>query len=294
MTEMTWGILGGLGCGLAWGTLSLLARSLSGTIPPVGITAVRSILGGGILLVWALATGRGREIAEMPLWVVLTLWTAMVIAMGFGDTMFFASMDYLGVTRALTLTMINPLLTTLVGIGLLGEPVTLPRGLGMLLVVGGLMLVISGKGESGGERRGSMRRGLRLVLLAAGSWAVSAVMMKPAFQAVSVMAAAAVRVPAAGLVLWLTPWTRGVPAALAATTRGERLRLGAICVLSAVGSLLFTTGIKYGGVAVGNVLSATSPLFTLPFEVLVLGRSPSRQTAVGAVVTVAGIGLMNL
>jgi uncharacterized membrane protein len=294
MSEMSWGILGGLGCGLTWGAVSLLVRSLSGTITPVGITAVRSILGGAILLVLALFTGRGREMAEMPLWVVLTLWCSIIIAMGFGDTMFFASMDHLGVTRALTLTMVNPLLTTVVGIGLLGEPVTLLRGLGMLLVVGGLVLVISGKGDSGGERRGSMQRGLRLVFLASVSWAISAVMMKPAFQAVSVMAAAAVRVPAAGLILWLTPWTRGVPSALAATTRGERLRLGVICILSAVGSLFFTTGIKYGGVAVGNVLSATAPLFTLPFEVMVLGRRPSRQTALGAVVTIAGIGLMNM
>ncbi|HSB68517.1 MAG TPA: DMT family transporter [Candidatus Methylomirabilis sp.] len=294
MSDITWGILGGLGTGLTWGTISLLVRSLSGTIAPVGITAMRSVLGGGILLLVAVVTGYGGEIARMPLWVVLTLWGSIIIAMGFGDTMFFVSMDHLGVTRALTLTMINPLLTTVVGIGLLGEPVTPLRALGMLLVVGGLALVISGKGEAAGERRGSTRRGLRLVCLAAGSWAVSAIIMKPAFQAVSVMAAAAVRIPAAGVVLWLTPWTRGVPAALVRATRQERLRLGAICLLSAVGSLLFTTGIKYGGVAVGNVLSATSPLFTLPFEVWVLGRRASRQTAFGALVTVSGIGLMNL
>ena len=294
MTEMTLGILGGLGSGLTWGTISLLVRSLSGTIAPVGITAVRSILGGGILLVVALATGHGGEIARMPLWVVLTLWSAIIIAMGFGDTAFFASMDHLGVTRALTLTMINPLLTTVVGVGLLREPVTPPRALGMLLVVGGLALVISGEGEGGGERRGSTRRGLRLVFMAAGAWALSAILMKPAFQAVSVVAAAAVRIPAAGVVLWLTPWTRGVPAALGKTTREERLRLGVICILSAVGSLFWTTGIKYGGVAVGNVLSSTAPLFTLPFEVIVLGRRPSLLTVIGAVVTITGICLMNL
>ena len=294
MSDLTWGILGGLGTGLTWGTISLLVQSLSGTIAPVGITAMRSILGGAVLLLVAVVTGYGGEIAAMPLWVVLTLWSSIIIAMGFGDTMFFVSMDYLGVTRALTLTMINPLLTTVAGVGLLGEPVTPLRALGMLLVVGGLALVISGKGETAGDRRGSTRRGLRLVCLAAGAWAVSAIIMKPAFQAVSVMAAAAVRIPAAGVVLWLTPWTRGVPAALARATRQERLRLGVICLLSAVGSLLFTTGIKYGGVAVGNVLSATSPLFTLPFEVWVLGRRASRQTALGALVTVTGIGLMNL
>jgi drug/metabolite transporter (DMT)-like permease len=80
-----------------------------------------------------------------------------------------------------------------------------------------------------------------------------------------------------------------------ATSRPEELaRLAVICLLSAASALLFITGVKYGGVAVGTVLSATSPLFTIPLEILVLGRRPSRRTILGAVVTVAGIGLMNL
>jgi drug/metabolite transporter (DMT)-like permease len=47
-------------------------------------------------------------------------------------------------------------------------------------------------------------------------------------------------------------------------------------------------------VVVGNVLASTAPLFTLPFEVWVLGQRPSKETVIGAVVTVAGVGLMNL
>jgi len=294
MTDLTRGILGGLGTGVTWAAISVLVRSLSGTITPAGITAVRSTVGGAIVVGLAVAAGYGREIVGMPLWVVLALWASILLAMGFGDTVFFASMDYLGVTRALTLSMANPLLTTVVGIGFLGEEATLPRVAGILLVVGGLCLVVSGKGEAGAERRGSVRRGVRLVFLAAGAWALSAVILKPALQVVSVMAAAAVRIPMGGLVLWLTPWTRGTVQAVRRSTPAERARLGAICLLSAVGSLLFTSGIKFGGVAVGNVLASTSPLFTLPFEMWVLGYRPSRQTALGAAVTVAGIGLMNL
>lgn len=294
MTDLTRGILGGLGTGVTWAAISVLVRSLSGTITPAGITAVRSTVGGVIVVGLAVAAGHGREIVGMPLWVVLALWASILLAMGFGDTVFFASMDHLGVTRALTLSMANPLLTTVAGIGFLGEEATLPRAAGILLVVGGLCLVVSGKREAGGERRGSTRQGVKLVFLAAGAWALSAVILKPALQVVSVMAAAAVRIPMGGLVLWLTPWTRGTLQAIARSTTAERARLGAICLLSAVGSLLFTSGIKFGGVAVGNVLASTSPLFTLPFEVWVLGQRPSRRTALGAVVTVAGIGLMNL
>lgn len=293
MTDLTLGIAGGLGTGMTWAATTILVRSLSGTLTPAGITAVRATIGGSILLAIALAMGNGGEVVRMPLWVVLALWASIIIAMGFGDPMFFASMDYLGVTRALILSMANPLLTTLVGIGLLGEPITLPRAAGILLVVGGLVLIIAGKGDGGAERRAT-RRGMRLVFWAAGAWAVSAVILKPPLQVVSVVAASAVRIPMGGLFLWMTPWTRGTLRAIANSTPAERTRLGAICLLSSFGSLLFTSGIKFGGVAIGNVLASTSPLFTLPFEVWVLGQRPSRQTVLGAVVTVAGVGLMNL
>lgn len=294
MTGMAWGIAGGLGTGLTWAAISLLVRSLSGTITPASITAIRSTASGGIVLILAIVTGHGSEVLGMPLWAVVALWASILLAMGFGDTMFFMSMDHLGVTRALTLSLTNPLLTTVVGMGLLGEEVTIPRVSGILLVVGGLALVISGKGAGGARGRGETRRGLRLVFLAAGAWALSAVILKPPLQLVSVMAAAAVRIPMAAIVLWLTPWTRGTLRAVANSTPAERDRLAAICALSSIGSVLFITGIKFGGVAVGNVLSSTSPLFTLPFEVWLFGQRPSRQTVLGAVATVAGIGVMNL
>jgi len=293
MTELTWGIAGGLGTGLAWAALSILVQSLSGVLRPVSITAIRSTVGGAIILTVALLAGYGPEILRMPLWAVLALWVSILLAMAFGDTVFFASMDHLGVTRALTLSLANPLFTTIVGIGLLGEGVTVPRIIGILLVVGGLALIISRKGEGERRGRGDTRRGLKLVFLAAGAWALAAIIMKPPLQFVSAPAAAAVRIPMAGLAVWLTPWARGTVRALANTTSAERIRLAAICVLSAAASLLFVTGIKYGGVAVGNVLASTSPLFTLPFEVLVYRQRPSAWTVFGAVVTVGGVGLMN-
>jgi len=293
MTDLTWGIAGGLGTGMTWAATSMLVRSLSGILTPAGISALRSTIGGSILVVLALATGHAGEVVRMPLWVVLALWVSIIISMGFGDPMFFASLDHLGVTRALILSMANPLLTTAVGMGLLGEPVTLPRAAGILLVVGGLVLIIAGKGDGRTERRAT-RQGMRLVFWAAGAWALSAVILKPALGVVSVVAAAAVRTPMGGLFLWMTPWTRGTMHAVATSTPAERKRLGVVCLMSAFSSLLFISGIKFGGVAIGNVLASTSPLFTLPFEVWVFGQRPSRQTVLGAVVTVAGVGLMNL
>ncbi len=292
MTDLTLGILGGLGSAMAWGLISLLVRSLSGILRPVSVTVIRSTVAGAIVLALALATGHAAEVLDAPLWVVLMLWASILIAMGYGDTMFFASMDHLGVTRALTLSMANPLLTAVIGIGLLGEPVSAPRAIGILLLLGGLVLVVSGEGEVEPARSRSLRRGLRQVFMAAVAWALAAIIMKPPLHVLSAMAATAVRVPMTGLVLWFTPWATGTLANVLRCSRAEQLRLVAICLLSVLSSLLFVTGIKYGGVAIGNLVSSTAPLLTLPLEIWFFGRRPSRRTLVGAVAAIAGIGFM--
>lgn len=293
MSDLALGIIGGLGTGLVWATISILVRSLSGVIPPIAITAIRSVAGGTFVLLVAVAAGYGAEIVGMPMWMVVTLWVSMLIAMGVGDTLFFRSMDYLGITRALTLSMLNPLLTSLIGIGLLGEQVTPLRAAGIALVLGGLVLIVSGKRTDEKQRRHA-GRGIQIVFTAACCWACAAILMKPVLQQTSVIAAAAVRIPAAGVFLWLTPFTRGVMPIVRKSTRAERARLAAICALSGLGALCFTTGIKYGGVAVGNVLASTAPLFTLPFELWVLRSPQSIQTTLGALVTLGGIALMHL
>jgi len=292
MTDLTNGILAGLGCGLNWAVTSLLVRSLLGRLTPAGLSALRSTVGGGLLLAAALAAGEGRDMLVAPLWVVLSLWAAILVAMAVGDSLFFRGLSYLGLTRALALSLLNPLLTTLTGIVLYGEPMTLPRLAGIGLVIGGLALIISGRGQD--NPRGSLatRRGIPLVFLASASWALSATIMKPALLQVPVLAGTALRIPMAGLVLWLTPWTKGTVESIRASTPAERWRLAAICCLNAIGSGLFTITIRSGGVAVGNALASTSPLFAIPLEVMILKRWPPARTIAGAVLTVAGIGCM--
>jgi drug/metabolite transporter (DMT)-like permease len=294
MTDLTLGIVGGLGTGLTWAIISVLVRSMLGRLAPVEITAVRSTVGGALLLAFTVASGQGGDLLRAPLWAVLGLWASILIAMGFGDSLFFASTEVLGVTRALILGMANPLLTTIVGIAFLGEAMTIPHMAGILLVVGGLVLIVSGKGEAAAERRGSRRRGVRLAFLAAAAWALSAIIMKAPLQHLSATVATTLRFPVAGLVLWCTPWTRGTLRAVVDSPPTERTRLGMVCILSALGSSLYVAGIKYGGVAIGNVLSSTAPLFTLPYEVFILGQRPSQQTVLGAIATVGGIWLMNV
>jgi drug/metabolite transporter (DMT)-like permease len=292
MTELTIGILGGLGSALSWAAISIVAQALSARLSAAGINAFRSTVGGLMLLAGAFAVGLGAEIVGMPLWAALSLWCSIIIGYAGGDTLFFEGMQRLGVTRAHTLSMLHPVLSTLVGAAFFEEPVTVLRAAGILLVLSGVTLIVTGKGEARGEEAGAQWRGVRLVLASAVTWTVAAVLLKAPLRVVSATAATAVRQPVAGLALWLTPWTRGTWGAIASSRGREVGLLVVLCVLSAVSPLLFTVGIKYGGLAIGSVLVTTSPLFTIPLEVMVLRRRPTRRTMAGAVVTVAGIVLM--
>ncbi len=294
MTDLTLGILAGLGCGLNWAVTSLLARSLLGRLTPVELSAVRATMGGGLLIGAAIVAGEGPAMLRAPLWVVLSLWVAILLAMPVGDSLFFQSLDHLGLTLALALSLFNPLLTTLTGIVLYGEPMTFLRVAGIVVVLGGLGLVISGRDSEGMRATRGRRRGLQLVLLAATAWALSATIVKPALLQVPVLAGTALRIPMAGAVLWLTPWTRGTLARVRASTPEERWRLVTVCLLNAVGSALFTVAIRSGGVAVGNALASTAPLFAIPLEIGILKRQPSRRTVWGAVCTVGGIACLGL
>lgn len=292
MHELTQGILAGLGCGLNWAVTSLFVRTLLGRLTPAGIGAVRATGGGAMLVVIALAAGEGPDMLHAPLWVMLSLSAAILLAMGVGDSLFFRGMEALGVTRALTLSLLNPLLTTLTGIVLYREPLTLLRVAAIALVVGGLGLIVSGKDDEGVATGRASRQGLRHVFIAAGCWALAATIVKPALREVPVLAGTALRIPIAALVLWLTPWTRGTLGAVRESTPAERWRLATICILNALGSILFTIAIRSGGVAIGNALASTSPLFAIPLEILVLKRRPSGRTIAGAALTVVGIACL--
>jgi drug/metabolite transporter (DMT)-like permease len=294
MTDLTLGILAGLGSGLNWAVTSLLARSLLGRLTPVELSAVRSTIGGGILIGVAIAAGEGPAMLQAPLWVVLSLWTAILLSMGVGDSLFFRSLDHLGLTLALALSLLNPLLSTLAAIVVYGEPMTLLRLAGIVAVLVGLGLVIFGRGAEGPRATRAERRGIRLVVLAATAWALSAIVVKPALLRLPVLAGTALRIPMAGLVLWLTPWTRGTLDAIRASSKGERQRLAMVCVLNVVGSVLFTIAIRSGGVAIGNTLASTSPLFAIPLEIGILKERPSKRTIAGAACAVAGIACLGL
>lgn len=287
-----WGALAALGSAFTWGIISLLARTLSPTFNSITINALRTTLGGALLLAWILLTGDIGKLGQVSANSLGLLTLSIILAIAVGDTIFFESSRSLGLARALTISMTYPLIATFLAVAFLGEPITLQIVGGAILTLGGLALVVFRQDD--GTQVDRFGIGLGAALLASLAWAVAVNVLKGPLREIDAMTAQAIRLPMAAAVLWATPWTRGTIGKLRVsetTTRWEMIGLGA---LTAVSSVMFAAGVKYAEVAVATVLSSTSPLFAFPLGLLVLGERITVVAILGSVVTIAGIVVLQM
>ena len=292
ISETTLGALAALGSAIAWAVTSLLARTLMAQLGSVGVNAVRSTIGGVILVVWVLATaGAGVFTAiSASAWVLLTL--SIVVAIALGDTVFFESTRALGLARAMTISTTYPLGAAAIAALFLDEPITLPIVVGALVTLGGLVLIVAPWAERAPEER--FWFGVGTAAVASFAWALSTVLVKPPLAEMDAVTAQAIRLPLASAFLWLLPWARGAPRALAGSGRSALSRVLVLGVITSVSSVMFVAGVKHAGVAVASVLSSTAPMFAIPLAVAFLGERLTARAVVGIAVTVGGIVVLQL
>lgn len=286
LSDPAFGAACALGAALAWSVTSLLARTLMPHYGSVTINAVRSGIAGTLLVACVVLTDGPGVLVAMSGTTFLVLVVSIVAAIGIGDSVFFESTRAIGLGRAMTIATTYPIGAALMAAAIYGERITTPIAVGTLLTLGGVALIVSVRPGARPER---LWFGVATAVIASVAWAVSTVMMKTPLQEIEPLTAQAIRLPLASALLWLTPWTRGAAAALRAGGRGPLLRIGALSLVTAASSVLFVASLKYAGVAVGSVLSATAPLFALPLGVIFLGERASLWTVLGALVAVAGI-----
>jgi drug/metabolite transporter (DMT)-like permease len=279
---------------LTWTLVSLLARDLVTRIPSLSLNIIRSAGGSVILVPVALAIGDLRALGQVT-WLA---WSCLVIsvltALGIGDTAFFESTKYLGLSRAMTISTAGyPLLASGLALWWFGERITLTVVVGSVVTLGGLVLIVSERGPDAPGPAEGRRLGLGLALVAALAWAVSAALMKPPVREIDPLTIQAVRLPLSALVLWATPWARGTARGLRAQRRVVGRRVLALSALTALSAVTFLAGLKYAGVALGTVLSSASPLFALPIGLLAFGERVTWRAATGAALTVAGIAILS-
>jgi drug/metabolite transporter (DMT)-like permease len=293
-SEAALGALGALASACAWAVIGLLVRMLAPVLNSVAINAVRSTLGGALLLGWVLLTGAGQGLSSISPRAFLLLTVSILIAVGIGDTVFWESARSLGLARAMTVSMTYPVFSTLLAAGLLGEAVSLAVVMGTALTLAGVTLIVTTRHD---EPAGAPERfwlGVGAATLASVAWAVSVIVLKVPLTGIDATTAQAVRLPVAGLLLWATPWAWSALGDIRGGGRRAWWTVGWLSALTALSSVMFVAGVKYAGVAVATVLSSTAPMFAIPLGALFLGERVAPRVIVGALVTVAGIGVLQL
>jgi drug/metabolite transporter (DMT)-like permease len=281
-----------LGSAVMWAVTSLLVRSLSPHFTSVGINALRSAVGGALLVGYVLLAGGMQPFLDVSPAAFTLMTLSVVAAFGVGDSLFFESTRTLGLGRAMTIATSYPVLAAVLAAVFLDEPLTLPVVAGTLMTLGGLVLIVMTKADATAQRRPWL--GIGAAALASVGWAVSVVLMKAPLREVDATVAQAIRLPVAALVLWCTPWARGALGALWASRGHVLTRFTVLSALTAVSSVMFVASVKYAGVTVASVLSSTAPLFAIPLGVVFLGERLPPAAVLGAIITVAGIVVLRL
>ena len=293
LPEPTLGALLSLASALTWAVVSLLVRRLSGTLNSASINALRTLVGGAVLLTWVIASGGIDALRSIGLWAFALFALSIVLSGSIGDTVFFESARFLGLARAMTASMTYPMISAILAAAWLDEPLTPALVAGSLLTLGGLALIV-GTRPSEPDRPGHLWLGLAAAQAASISWAVGVILLKVPLDTVDATTTQAVRLPIAGLALLATPWVWGSLGKVRAAgppLLGALMLLG---VLTAGSSVLFVAGVKYAGVGVASVLSSTAPMFAIPLGTLFLGERITVSAALGTAVTVAGVAVLNL
>jgi drug/metabolite transporter (DMT)-like permease len=291
LSDAALGALCATGSALTWSLINLLVRTLSPAFNSVALNALRSTVGSVLIVAWIAAMDGLGGLTDMSARAVWLLAISVVLAVGVGDTIFFESVKWLGLVRAMTMSMVYPLFAALLAALLLGEAPTLQVSVGGLLTLSGLILTVRAKGGEA-PAHGRFRLGLAAALVAALAWAVSVILLKPALEEVDAVRSQAIRLPLAAAMLWATPWAWSTHRPLREQGRAGLWQLFALGALSAASSILFVAGVRHAGVAVATVLSSTAPVFALPLGFFFLGERVAPIAVAGIILTIIGIAVL--
>lgn len=287
------GDLVALAAALSWAATTVLARYISRAIPTLWYNALRIGIAALALLAvspWTLARADLANVSALALGL---LFVSVLTGFAVGDTAFFEAMRQIGVARAAPIAGSHPLVTAVLAVVFLGEPVTLALLLGIVVIGAGVWLITTDRvipPAGGGSGSRAMVVGVVLALVAAVGWAASTVLVRPALEEIDPLVASTIRLPFATVVLTLAALRlRRIDSRrldLKPDTTAWLIVAGLLTVASAT---LFLWSVELAGAARTAALSSVSPIFSATIAVLLLGEQMTPRLALGMGISLAGV-----
>ncbi len=293
------GELSALSSAFIWACNGALLRWLSPRGDVIAINALRCFVAAVLMVATLTLLGRGPALLATPPDVLALLLASVFFGMGLGDSFYFQALRLVGVVRAQPIAMSYPLISAVLAVLVLGEPLTVRAALGIVLVVAGVYAVAAAQVPPGQARQplapGVLRRGVLFALAAAVCLALGTIFRRPAASQVDPWVAATIRLcGASGFLLAYT--ARRLGAAREAARKDPAFGPGVLLlgVGTAISMSLFVAGIFYAGAARGGALASTASLFGVPIAVFVLREQVTWRLVAGALLSLVGVWLILL
>ncbi len=289
------GELSALASALCWALSSVWLTAHTRRLDAITVNTVRCLVASAFFAVLLPFAGGLAALTRLSWANVAGLLGSVVLIIGVGDTLFFASMERIGASRALPVASANPLITLVLALVFLGEWLSPLDLAGAALTLGGVYLIVASPPSTAARRPADGGRvGLLMAVAAAGCWGVGTAVLKTGMSGINVIVANAVRQPAAALLLlgFMAVRGRSLAPVRRLSRRQQASLLAASLLASGIGSILFVYGIQYAGAAKGAILSNTTPLFGLPFSARLLRERLTPGLIAGTILSVIGVWMI--
>lgn len=278
-----------------WACTSVVLARLGAKYGGSVLSGLRFLIASPFALALLLLADDRHEIAAATGGAILAVIASAVVNYLIGDTIYIRALPRVGLQRmSPAVTALWVALSTVGGVLILGEAAGLDLLIGGACVIVGTFLVVSGQvsrlpDTTGPERLGPLPT-LGLMLLVAGSWAASTMLIAGGRGDLGPIAVNALRIPAGGLM---------VATVAMITSRGEVLRrlpqgrdiplVIAVGVLgTTLGSLCYVYAVAEAGAARAVILNATSPLMVVPLSMWFLRERLTPRIAMGTAFCLSG------
>lgn len=297
------GELAALGAAISWTASAVLYRKALTQTKPISANIVRLACTDAILLLFLIIVGKFGALANLPAYAVALASISGVIGLGFGDTLYMASLKRIGVARAVPITCTYPLFNLLWSVFLVGQKITLPAVLGAIAIVSGIWFL--GETKEAGAREMQKRNliiGVAYALVTAIAWSLSITMMDVAVTLPEegsmdfALAVNAIRVTAIAVsLLALSPLLDRKMSFLKISRKTlATLIVGGVVALGVGWFFLGYSFVIKTPEARAVPISSTTPLFSTLSGIIFLHEKVTAINVIGSIVIVGGIFLIFL
>lgn len=133
-----------LGSAFVFGTYTVLSKDFLKRYPPLQLTVMSMVTGGGVLVLAAIPDLMVLDVTAIPFGAWMGALYSGVLSVGLAYIIWNYALNQVGAVRTATYQNLVPVLGLLIGFFLMGEPLAALQMMGSLVVIGGIIVTRKG------------------------------------------------------------------------------------------------------------------------------------------------------